>query len=1120
MSALEPNVSVTVAASAGTGKTYLLVSRLLRLLLDDVRPDSIVAITFTRKAAGEMRQRLNQRLYELTSADDKRLHALLAELGLGSDKAQRARQLYETQLLRAEQVKITTFHALCHELLQRFALDAGIDPGFELLESDALIKLEAWQQLLKQATDAPQSELAKALTLLFNECSTPQAVETLLLNDFLDHRSDWWAYIEGQGTPLAYARNQTRQLLELSARAQPAIVPTGELTRQLREFAGLLLKHPNATNSAFAERVSAALAKETWTADDLDDVYQVFYTSKDALRARKPSKAQEKHMGTAGEQRFLALHESLSEVIARLTDNEKREHTAAQTDAWLSAGSLLLEHFQRIKRERNLLDFSDLEWQVYTLLSNSENAHWLQYKLDQRIDHVLIDEFQDTNPTQWHMLYPLLEEITETSERRRSLFIVGDSKQSIYRFRRAAPSLFNAARDWLQQRPGASHEQRLDRSRRSSPAIIEVINQVFAASATAPRLSDFQDHGTHHATMWGRAELMPLVEETVSEVATNDLAQNDNRVLRNPLQTPRQVKLDERYQREGALIADQISKLTGEGVSIDSADGQRCIRYGDIMILVKKRRHVEHYEDALRKSGIPFIGTQRRSLLTTLEVQDMISLCNTLLTPHSNLHLAIALKSPVFACSDADLIRLAQVCDDPTVSWYQRLQTVVEHLPPSAPLARAQRLLKQWHTLVDRLPVHDLLDRIYHHGNIIARYEAVFPPYLTARVRNNLLRFLELSLEVDSGRYPTLAKFIYRLELLQKRQESPDETAASQEDDAVRILTIHAAKGLEAPVVFLADATNQETGNQSHHALIDWPADKKRPAYFLLSGKRRDSISQRLLDNDRAKDALEDTNLLYVALTRARQLLYVSGVLPKKRDWRSSWYGQVALQLEADFDYRRGWSYQYGSPEPASHVLLSEDNGDNRTSAMLAANQAVYAFSAPAAAEPAPTVDEHHAIRYGEIVHRLLELLSGEELDAASLIARVASALQNRLSPEIDIRACWQHALAVYQDPAFRDYFDNHRYQQAFNEVPISYVTEQGETRFGVIDRLILQPSEALILDYKTSQPAGADIVSAAEQHRQQLQFYREGVSRLWPERTVRAAILFTAPRRVVELSF
>ena len=1126
MQALDTQTNISVSASAGTGKTYLLVSRLLRLLLENTTPNSILAITFTRKAANEMYERLNERLFSLTKADDKELIQELAGLGLDHSFVDKARQLYEDHLLHAEKIKITTFHAFCHDLLQRFPLEAGISPGFDLLQSSTLLKHQAWQHLLQKATDNPSSTINNYLETIFNECSSPSAVEELLLDDFLEHRSDWWALTHGTNNAVEHAYNNTRRTLGLDKEKDNKTKETvlENTTRQsLLEFTQLLARHKTKTNQGFVDLLSVLLEKELLDFDELMRLHSVFFTTQGLLRKRTSSKSQAKSMGDVGEANFLKLHESLADNIATLVDKQRRQLTATFNYAWLNLGQELLSIFQDLKQQQNLLDFSDLEWKVYQLLSESDQSTWVQYKLDQRIDHILIDEFQDTNPTQWHMLYPLLEEIAnnpDERERKRSLFIVGDTKQSIYRFRRAEPSLFSASQDWLSKQTSKHKTVHLDSSRRSSPAIIDLFNQVFTHTSMGERLSGFQKHETHHRTLWGHTEILPLIP--LPEIEEDDSEDPQEISLRNPLEEPRLIEVDQRFELEGQLIAEKIQQLVNSQIAINVNGVKRNIDYGDIMILVKKRRHVADYEKALLKANIPFLGTQRKSLLNTLEIQDIIQLCNVLLAPNNNLALAVVLRSPIFSCDDEDLMTLASHAQLSSSSWYQALETLVEAKQTDTNqsdkgLHYTYSLLKAWREWVGILPVHDLLDRIYHQGNIIKRYAQAFPLHVVNRVRANLTHFVELALEIDSGRYPSLHKFIYQLELLDQRDESPDELLSNGNQQAVRLLTIHSAKGLEAPIVFLADATNNEPRNRRHHALIDWPKNSRSPQHFFLSSMHRDSISQQLIDNEKEKDITEDANLLYVAVTRARQMLFISGVEPRKGSWEDSWYGQIAQSVASDFDTDKGWQNSFGQAQSvtANDTELHTEKSTTLGTQLIALQQNAKLDND--IGDSNDTVDKE-AVAYGDTVHHLLNLLTAGRLNHTTDLEQARRHCYS-LPQDVDFNACWDEAVTVFTEPSLQYLFDPSLYKKAYNEQAIHVKNSRDKISYGIIDRLLVNDDEAIIIDYKTGQHSD-NLHEAAEAHRQQLSRYRQAVKTLWPDKQTRAAIVFTAHKLMIELNF
>ncbi|MGM0593272.1 MAG: UvrD-helicase domain-containing protein [Pseudomonadota bacterium] len=1117
-----PHINATVMASAGTGKTYMLINRLVRLLLAGARPEAILAITFTRKAAAEMQSRLGERLFALASAEADELNQRLREMGVEvtPQVAERARSLYETLLRSRFTVRTTTFHAFCQEILLRFPLEADVPPGFELLESSAELVQAARDLLVAEASAAPDGELAGALHRLLDYCGGLDGLQRAL-GTFLSHRGDWWAYTEAAPQPLEFARQALRQQLGVSERDDPrAALFSTERMQQLAEFTELLMRHPIKSNLQAAEALATARNHELEPGERFSACREAFLTQKDELRVRKASKTQEKKMGPEGEARFLQLHQALGEAVLETLDRLLALEAVQAADAWYLAGVRLLHHYQQLKQERRVLDFTDLEWRAYRLLSHADNALWVQYKLDQRIDHLLVDEFQDTNPTQWRLLLPLLQEMAAgQSEQLRSVFLVGDAKQSIYRFRRAEPRLFQAAHHWLADHLAAETFP-LHTSWRSAPTIMQCVNRVFDQHGPqAGVLRDFTRHDTNLGNLWGRVTVLPLIlhHEQGEE-------QSPASALRDPLQQPRPEQGDDAYEREGAQIAAAIETLIHSGTTLGEGEKAHPVGYGDIMILVRKRSHTGYYEEALRQRGIPYLGAERGTLLNSLEVSDMVALLELLFTPYNNLSLATVLRSPLFSCSDSDLTRLAA---NGRGGWYQRLQALAETAAPGEPLAEAATTLARWHQLAGKIPIHDLLDRIFCEGNVLERYRAAFPPHLAGRAVANLTRFLELALEVDSGRYPSLGHFLARLASLRDdSDEAPDEAPAAGSSERVRILTIHAAKGLEAPVVFLADSAVGDSPDKAYRALVNWPPEAPRPERFLLVGKaqQQPAAVRQLLDEESREQERESANLLYVALTRARQLLYISGVKPRRGE-AVGWYGLLRQALDPldACDAGEACTLETGTPPaPLSRPDAPpppEQTPDPALSRALRLE--------PPQLEIAPSRhggstrsgaegDEDGRLR-GLVIHRLLEEMTRPHADLQRLHTRIAAEFD--LEPEGAVYRRWlSECRQLVRQPELATVFAPERGVESLNEVPIIY-QHQERTVHGVIDRLLLYPDAVWVVDYKSHHYADStNATELGEGYRQQMDDYARGVARLWPQRQVRRFVLFTAPQILYEL--
>ncbi|MHB8454673.1 MAG: UvrD-helicase domain-containing protein [Acidiferrobacterales bacterium] len=1147
-----PDVNVVVRASAGTGKTWLLVARIIRLLLAGMPPATILAITFTRKAAAEIDARVSAELLALASADDNAVAEHLRTFGLGPVIEQttltKARQLFEIVVGSDPALRATTFHAFCSDLLHRFPLEAEVPAGFELLESTSEIEGTAWEALGREAGHDPDSDLGRDFDFLLRESNAASVREALA--DFLLHRSDWWAYTEDRTDPAAYASQRLLDRLGIRPDDDPvgAFISSPGLDRLLGRYADLIERHDNTTNRMRASQLRAAgLCLASAPQNVFALLLAEFTTSKGGIKTLKPTQTLQTRLGAGPFEELIALDTRLTQLIAATREATLRQRTYRLSCAWYRCGQRLLDHFQHLKEEQHALDFADLEWKAYCLLNHGRHAEWVQYKLDQRIDHLLVDEFQDTNPTQWRLLLPLLQEIAAGSDRARSVFLVGDEKQSIYRFRRADARLFGAAHGWLESHmPTLVFAQHL--SRRSSPAIIRFVNLVFSADAAGDHealLPDYDIHDTHLRELWGSVEILPLITRP------QDKDSGNRAVMRDPLEQARIVTLDERHQQEGEVIAARIAELVGQPIS--TAGQTRRLDYGDIIILLRDRNHAPAYERALRRAGIPYVGAGRGALLDTLEIRDMLQLVRFLIAPQDSLALASILRSPVFSCTEEDLVQLAQgaLAATPHISWFDCLQNAAAERRVDPRLARASRLLSGWRDSVDRVPVHDLLDRIYDEGNVIARYAAAAPSHLKSRVEANLSRFLELALEVDSGRFPSLARFHARLAAVRGKPGEAPQEPPSADTARVRFMTIHAVKGLEAPVVFLADAARDPRSERGLRALIHWPAESPRPEGFQIAGLKadQDTLTREAVQVEATASAREDANLLYVALTRARQVLVITGC--DAGHGGGGWYSLIENRLRAaapepGLEIETGTAADGGS---CFRARLSAGAPSPLPTAGLDASRAAEPVIDAALTRPLPVAatlrlitpsrlkeateprragydeeDDSAGKRRGIVLHRMLQALTDPSPSTAAtannrdqIRDRLALEFMGELGTGVFARY-WQEAGDVVDASDLRPWFDPALYDHARNEVGILYRTGDQDI-YGIIDRLVIAGDTAIVIDYKTH--AGVSTENAAQiasGFRQQLGFYATGVARLWPGKQVRAFILFTASRNVVEI--
>ncbi|MHB1590295.1 MAG: UvrD-helicase domain-containing protein [Sulfuricella sp.] len=1137
--ALNPAGSAVVEACAGSGKTWLLVSRIVRLLLAGAVPSEILAITFTRKAAQEMASRLRDWLRLLALAPDQEVRAFLRERAVPEHEIEpllpRARSLFEIFLSAQPGITINTFHGWFLQLLQRAPLESGAGGDWGLLDQTSALLEEAWQLFAEELQSEPGSEAAQALDFLFTEHGLHNTRSLLL--DFVAKRAEWWAYTQGAEDAAAFAAEALRRDLAVEPERDvlAELFADSGLMLDLQSFLGLLEINTD-TDKALAVGLARVLADVAELAPsppaplpqvgegrispspaparsvpagfplprsdhgetggrgvgerEFEAIFAVFFTLKGDPRKRKTSKDQAKRLTAEGEARLLELHGRQCERLAAVRDALAAQAAYRFNRVGLRCGAGLLAAYQRLKEERRAVDFTDVEWRVHQLLNRSDHAEYMQYKLDCRYRHILLDEFQDTNPLQWQIMRSWLDASTGAGSAP-TVFLVGDPKQAIYRFRRADARLFGIAADFLEEGYGAARLQQ-NVSRRSAPPVLEAVNRLFGQEA---EFTGFELHEAHHAEIPGRVEVLPLAQDDKDQPAE---AQPSVLVLRDPLTEALEEEEDWRVEREAQQLAEKIGSMIGGllgtwQIATENGEG-RPAEFRDILLLKRSRTRLEIYERALRAARIPYVSSRQGGLLDTLECADLTALLTFLITPFADLCLAQALRSPLFGCSDDDLMALAR---EPDGSWWARLYAVAGREASSPSLRRALGLLQGWLALTDTLPVHDLLDRIYFEGDLPQRYDAAVPEAMRGAVQANLHAFMELALNVDSGRYPSLPKFINELQQLRRAlaQEAPDEGIVGDVGNAVRILTIHGSKGLESPIVWLLDAHASPRNERGYRAVLDWPPESPRPQHFFLYAGKRERAAQwqPVFDAEAQLERREDLNLLYVAMTRARQALIVSGSESARKS-EESWHGKIRNALTGEeAGEEAGETCELGQmplvPGAAEHSVPVP-------------SPLFYAPSGPII----PTGKrisqrQTEAQRHGIRLHALLEWIA----PPAPVLDRAW--LQDQL--EVDdaaFDALWQDALHLTQAPHLQRFFDPACYVNAWKEVP--YRTAAGESRR--LDRLVEFEDSVWILDFKAAERAEeGNLAASSAPYLGQMREYRGAMEGVFAPKVVRAALVF-----------
>lgn len=1080
--ACSPQLSVVVEACAGSGKTWLLVSRMLRLLLAGAEPAELLAITFTRKAAQEMRERLMDLLHELALADLDHVRNLLTERGVQAAELPQmiplARSLYEKVLSSPQSLSLDTFHSWFGRLLQLAPLASGVPHGFTLVEASGDIQREAYGQLMQMLAQDEHAAIREALLFLYQKLGDFNTRE--MLDAFLDKRAEWWASCQDASMdgPLDWLRDLIGPDLHRDARL--SLWEDAQLYQRIAHI-GLVLGQGSKSNQANASKIEQGLTDGP-SLDAFAMICDGFIngqgnTRSHNIKVKALIASIEKHLGVDQLSAFEDECEAIVQVLRMLEKRSAEKMVMQVNEALFTVGSAYLECYQSLKSDQRVFDFADLEWQAYRLLSNEDYAAYLHSRLDARYRHILLDEFQDTNPLQWGIVQAWLEAYGDDAAKP-SVFVVGDPKQSIYRFRRAEPRVFSAAQAMLAQQ--GAMVLRTNQTRRNAPAIVDVLN---ACMASANPLFHAQTTASDAA---GAVWRLPLIGETVKAEAVTDADADDEMVktpsrfpLRNPLTSPLEEAENLQRYEEGRQIARTLLQLRAE-------QGADQFRWDEVMLLVKRRTHLSAYEKALREAGIPFVSSRRGGLLDALEVLDLIALLNFLMTPGDNRALAHVLKSPVMAASDDDLITLALQEGD---TWWKRLQAMREtDLPVATPaLRRAANLLGQWMEASYYLPVHDLLDRILHQGEVLQRYAQASSAAQRSQVMGNIHSFTELALNLDAGRYPSLPKFIAALSALRRGGDSdaPDESAVDSAADAVRILTIHSAKGLEAKIVVMLDANHSESMKDRIGVLCQWPLQAGDERHFSVYGKKdqRGAARDRFfkMEDDQARQ--ENWNLLYVAITRAKQVLIISGVRSGKKMPTPSWYGCLDSVEEKQFTTT---IENLGAAQDEEFSL------------------AVFAPPAMPATESKTEVSTDEQIE-GIALHTLMERLSNNAPGWPIVLPdaeTIAAWLPCASSVATVIR---QQAENILSNPALQKFYDPSSYAYARNEMDVLH-----EQKLLRLDRVVVFSHEVWVLDYKRRLLPGEEAA-----YREQLQTYVYVLKSVFSGKTVHAALILSDGRLV-----
>jgi len=1150
--AADPRASAWVSANAGTGKTHVLTQRALRLMLAGTVPERILCLTYTKAAAAEMSKRVYDTLAEWVTMPDDPLVARLTELSAlapTTEEVARARTLFTMAIETPGGLKVQTIHSFCERLLQRFPLEAGVAPGFTILDdaTTRLMQREAIDEVLGIATSGPDSPeggaLRAAIPFAADERFDDLLREALRARRWLDtaiRMGDVADDETGEDTLTAVEAMYRRALgvgkdatEDGLTRALAEIVREPDLER-LRDALGT-----GGTNDRkLSEKVASALAART-PAARVDALEAFFCTGKGEARASLMSKAIKAEHADLD-----ALFGSAQSRFCELLEERKSLAVIAATLAITRLANAVLKSYARAKSRRAALDYDDLIAKTVSLLHEKQWADWVLFKLDRGIDHILVDEAQDTSREQWQVVKALAEEFFSGQGQReeaRTVFAVGDEKQSIYSFQGAAPEMFEEmARRFsdLTESFGAPLKRiPLNLSFRTVHPILASIDRVFADPVRTPGLT--ADGGAIHHAVYRKGH-GGLVEIWPTETHDDGAPADAWAPLEEGSASAPQVRLAER-------IANTIKGWLENGELLASEN--RPIRPSDILILVRKRRpFAGPMVAALKARDIPVAGADRLRLAEQIAVEDLVSLGEFLTLPEDDLALAEVLKSPLIGLDDDDLLALA-VGRRGTL-W----KALIDAADTKPEWKAAAYTLKRWRARADFAPPFEFFAAILDREGGRARFLARLGP----EASDPLDEFLNLALRYDDQAPPSLTGFLAHF------AEADREVKRDMEQgrDEVRVMTVHGAKGLEAPIVFLPDTCTIATaGNAALFELNDVALPREveaKPFVWRLKGAGNLAAIAGAVQWRTTQEAHERNRLLYVAMTRARDRLYVTGFEGKKGRAKGCWYeiiedelGEMLVEATRPDGTRvrrlieeqsaepqapkhtiddtatavplPEWALRPAPREPSLTIPLApsrlEAYAPDEEGEPLPLPPAACEGDEPAVLSPTALTSDSRFLR-GTLTHALLQHLP--ELPAKTW-QKAAKGYLERHGRELSARAraaIVKETLAILTAPEFAPLFS----RQSRAEVPIVAQLPNPSPKgpalklIGQIDRLIDLGNEVLIVDYKTNRPPPLEVEHVAPAYLFQLAAYRLALLEIYPGRAIKGALLWTEAPRIMQV--
>jgi ATP-dependent helicase/nuclease subunit A len=1124
--ASNPKASVWVGASAGTGKTFVLSNRVLRLMLSGNRPDKILCLTYTNTAAAEMAIRVNKRLSTWINMGEAELFTeLKSVLGQVADKDQLllARKLFAKVLDVPGGLKIKTIHSFCQSLLGRFPIEAEIAPNFDLLDDITIHEqLRLLQdELLIEIADGERDALRTSLEQISSTLAESTFTDLMkgLTNErgglerlFKRNSHSIDLLIKGLKKQLGFEKDDTREsILEVACHAD-------FIDEKGLSLAAENLLHGSKTDQDRSVLITAWLKDEN-RMSSFNHYKNAYLTVKNELRTKLVTKKISENYPDTVDLIFKEA-ERVKFVIERLRQYSLFENTSNI----LRIGFELINKYNQRKKSRNVVDYDDLIGKVSDLVHKID-ASWILYKLDEGIDHILIDEAQDTNPTQWDIIRKISQEFfdgagarnaNDPEEGPRTIFAVGDIKQSIYSFQKAEPKKFDENKKYfIKQASDAGlefDEVPMNLSFRSTSTVLDAVDKVFEHEEKRFAVS-FSDqeiiHDTHRINEPGLIEVWQTVEPPEQE---KDEYWSPP-IIQKPSHDPKQIVADR--------IADQIKKWIEEKEILPSKG--RTINAGDILILVQKRKEFVHYMiNALKKRDVDVAGLDQMVLTEQLSVMDLMAIANFTLLPSDDLTLAVVLKSPFIGMCEDDLFDLANPRGKKENLW----QALLKRREERESFKQAADFLTDLTNYADFYPPFEfftyLLSARGGRKKLIAR--------LGEQINEPVDEFLNQAMKYEQNNISSMQGFLnwfIKGNIKIKRE-------MDQGGGMVRVMTVHGAKGLQAPIVFLPD-TCQSVSLKDN---LFWHTEdlNEQPLYVRNEETR---VGPAKLAYEARKSDIESENkrLLYVAMTRAEDRLYIAGWEDKNGRKDGNWYDlirEAVSEMDGTEEVENNDEVilrQRKGTKSAEKIITPPSHGHKRIELPRWASKNPMAEPTPSKPLSPSRIDDDDEVvssplkvaehmkkdkrKYhrGRLIHKLLEILPDTSPQhRRPSIERFLSQDAHEITYE-QKEQITNEVLDIFENSDLEGLFG----ESSRAEVPI--VGQVGDfTLSGQVDRLAIQGNEVLIVDYKTNRPPARSPEKIPKIYQRQMAAYKAVLKEIYPKKHVRCFLLWTDIAELMEI--